>query len=500
MPDYCPAGGVSKTISWATSDAGPLDELWNVTMRKYTTIQQHLDEGDGWSQIPIGTQVSSHFEVGIELGNLDESDTPFLLRAYWTQTTPTVADRVLTVGNILSTFTDENVYLMWDFPKQSQLYGPQTLAVCNDTYYEVINGSLTSNNTPADAQAWFPLLGALEVGGGKEIWRSPDLSLFQPWGPSIPNRTFWVDPPDLGPKTPSIGAVMVLNNLNYTKYVDVITCSLYASWLPVKVYMDTKDLSIHPTIAILLEDIIEYGRYANWNDVRDAVTSAERIRLAYDWANAALPPNETIKQITYPLLLENLEIRGFGVALSLLVTDALARFGMASGVILADDSQETVISDYFALEKPADDNDNSQILHKEQMIKVNFSQIRYGYGYSLQGVTRRLATGILMLHVLLALVHSLAIVYLGWSCPSLSSLHEFFALAMNSPPTPKLENTCAGIERLDTYKHVTEVKEVSHKHLAFVLDGGKGSYNDVDVNEEYGQMGEAEGRSLAIND
>ena len=41
---------------------------------------------------------------------------------------------------------------------------------------------------------------------------------------------------------------------------------------------------------------------------------------------------------------------------------------------------------------------------------------------------------------------------------------------MSSPPSKILENTSAGISRLNTYKHVVKAREVSDTQLVFILN------------------------------
>ncbi|TGO32434.1 hypothetical protein BHYA_0318g00090 [Botrytis hyacinthi] len=61
--------------------------------------------------------------------------------------------------------------------------------------------------------------------------------------------------------------------------------------------------------------------------------------------------------------------------------------------------------------------------------------------------------------------------------------------AINSCPTPILENTCVGIARLDTYKHIVKVREALEQHLGLVLAGEEGSSKGVLVGKMYGNVG-----------
>ena len=78
------------------------------------------------------------------------------------------------------------------------------------------------------------------------------------------------------------------------------------------------------------------------------------------------------------------------------------------------------------------------------------------------GLTRCLAAVILLTHTLVAIVHMALIVWFGWSCRGLRSLCDVVIIVSNSSPNEILDNICAGTSRLDTYKHITKVREVSN--------------------------------------
>jgi hypothetical protein len=58
-------------------------------------------------------------------------------------------------------------------------------------------------------------------------------------------------------------------------------------------------------------------------------------------------------------------------------------------------------------------------------------------------------------------------------------------LAINSSQTRTLGNTCAGIARLDTYKHVVKVREHFDTHLELVFDD-EGTLETPKDGKEYG--------------
>jgi hypothetical protein len=88
----------------------------------------------------------------------------------------------------------------------------------------------------------------------------------------------------------------------------------------------------------------------------------------------------------------------------------------------------------------------------------------------MNGLTQHLAAGILLIHVAIAIVYIVLVVCLGWSCYGLRSLYEVVTISINSPKSEMLENTSAGISRMDTYKHIVKLRETSNTQLGFMLD------------------------------
>lgn len=111
------------------------------------------------------------------------------------------------------------------------------------------------------------------------------------------------------------------------------------------------------------------------------------------------------------------------------------------------------------------------------LTELSFTLSRYGYSYSMSGFKRRLATGILLLHILMVLIYIIPIFYLNHSYYGLKSLCEVLILALNSAPSDTFAITSAGIERFDTYKHV-KVGKVAGEKLEMVggEEGGDGGF------------------------
>jgi hypothetical protein len=77
---------------------------------------------------------------------------------------------------------------------------------------------------------------------------------------------------------------------------------------------------------------------------------------------------------------------------------------------------------------------------------------RFGYGYSLNTSTTKIAVIVLLLHAVVAICAIMALMVNKKASPSLSTIGETLALALNSKPPDELKNTGAGVNRLATWK------------------------------------------------
>jgi hypothetical protein len=105
----------------------------------------------------------------------------------------------------------------------------------------------------------------------------------------------WIEPPSIGDNTPSIGVVfvsMVEPSYLLNQAAEIVTCSLYAGWKPVELYIQPSvDNFIHsPSVS----DLDSTSSDANY----PANSWGRRIKLGLEWENSALPANETVGELT----------------------------------------------------------------------------------------------------------------------------------------------------------------------------------------------------------
>ena len=103
--------------------------------------------------------------------------------------------------------------------------------------------------------------------------------------------------------------------------------------------------------------------------------------------------------------------------------------------------------------------------------------LRNGYSYSMNGVTRRIAAAILLLHVLIALVHTMLVVSFGWKSSTLRSLSDLFLLAANSPPVEASLPT-ASLTKSRRESYTVRIRETSNSQLG-IIPGDQGKSADI---------------------
>ncbi|TGO42973.1 hypothetical protein BHYA_0004g00990 [Botrytis hyacinthi] len=255
--------------------------------------------------------------------------------------------------------------------------------------------------------------------------------------------------------------------------VNTETCSIYAGWRSSEFFIDPKvDQYAHsPDLTDPTKDMEDWARAID--ESRDY--PMRNVQIDIDWANLALPLNYTI--LSTAISFTGYQAMPLGLTVSSLIPDAMSRIRRSGEISIP------------LIESEASEQNHDQ--DKYTYITVN--RFRYGYSYSLRGITRWLALSILLLHIFLALAHTVIITRMGWTSKILKSLCEILVLAINSSPSAVLDNTCGGVEILDTYKHIVEVRETSFEHLGLVMNGDEDKHTEkVVIDKEYGSLDKKE--------
>ena len=129
-------------------------------------------------------------------------------------------------------------------------------------------------------------------------------------------------------------------------------------------------------------------------------------------------------------------------------------------------------------------------------IKFHVSSVFQGYAYSARGTIPKLAICLLSIYCAFAIAHILYAGISGISSTCWDSIAEVTALAVNSPPTKALRNTCAGITEFDIFKLPVRVltmrdDEGDGEHLELVfgsVDEKSVEHRVIKANRVYGTM------------
>jgi hypothetical protein len=95
-----------------------------------------------------------------------------------------------------------------------------------------------------------------------------------------------------------------------------------------------------------------------------------------------------------------------------------------------------------------------------------------GYAYNIRGATMVLSCVVLLCYCFLAGVHSVFVLMKRSSSNSWDSVSEVTALAMQSQPTERLRNTCAGISTTRVFSNLVKVVRTGTDRDHLELDFG----------------------------
>ncbi|TGO18993.1 hypothetical protein BTUL_0006g00260 [Botrytis tulipae] len=470
--DNCAAGGFSAIRAWADRPSSQESQYsWNITM-PMNSKQAFYDRFIGGA---------SSFQKALNMDSFYNAYTWCLSQTVSVPTGSLVTSVAQMVGpqNETSRF---QVMINGEDPP-----APQVVAACIGNDYNITNGSIKGYKTLDDLP--LPFLnrdtsqgryGQSEVRHVLEMWKSAR------GGPSAT----WMQSNNRTANSPSIGVVMFdhyegglglqknltsITNRQSWYLVRISSCSLFAGWQASKLYIDpTRDRYIHSPSTTNPTQSLDYWM----RDFTDTTKTMRIVQIDAEWANAALPPNDII----LPLASSSFGINNdnpLGMIVTTFISDAMSRIPYMMNI------------GFNVLTPTVRPNHNFTTLSNvpKDVTDIHIKRFRYGYSYSLQGSTRRLAVAILVLHMLLALIHAVLVFRHGYTNNILKSLTEILALAINSPPSSNLDNTCAGIERVDTYKRIIRVREVSSSHLGLIVDDdGDITTEEVMADKKYGSL------------
>ena len=337
-------------------------------------------------------------------------------------------------------------------------------------------------------------------------------------GPLHENRLRWISLPNDPFNGTAIGAIVLLPNAQDDTSQQIIVCNLGAGW-------GTSNLNTS-TFAGAPETVLSEASFMNTyinREVAYNIPIAESIALSTegsfmlpyypqrtvtvteDWAAYLNPSIPSLNTTLFHYLMASNTTTIYTTTtvkqiLASLLALGLSSLGSTSTLqgtvkqVTQPDGSSSIDGDYWFSGKgnmfevdPSDSKD---------WIKFHVSSVFQGYAYSARGTIPKLAICLLSIYCAFAIAHILYAGISGISSTCWDSIAEVTALAVNSPPTKALRNTCAGITEFDIFKLPVRVltmrdDEGDGEHLELVfgsVDEKSVEHRVIKANRVYGTM------------
>jgi hypothetical protein len=420
-----------------------------------------------------------------------------------------------------------------------KIFAPRVEVVCNGTDY--YSEEEAKNRTHVNFPSFTP---------GTQL---PSADFLLPYHSTMNDTTFdWVRMPE-GPQNPAIGAAIRVpweykadaNSTELLQATEIHACSIYAQWVPVDVFFEPRtsdqvafsvkgrlsntcltipqiDSSSEPFRNVSISQ--DYADAIN-QDIAFTEGSVPAImamlqRLVFQDTDVTdkvvnvfkspLLGNAQTGQYVTSTIAEARQSRSTVISTMLagVVTDGLARiagnglFPFSASMFLTNKTDGDHPVGRFLVSSAQGGEDealNSTTAEIATLLRIDPIFARYGYGYSWSGSnTVQFGIVILLIHMAVVFAHIGFIVYklvfqreglvISWGTVS-----ELVALALNSSPSPRLQDTCAGVEAAKTWRQVVTIRETYPGHLEMVVGADdKAKYPAPQAGKLYGHLKEEE--------
>ncbi|KAK5455005.1 hypothetical protein LTS15_005725 [Exophiala xenobiotica] len=361
----------------------------------------------------------------------------------------------------------------------------------------------------------------------------------------------WVKMPT-GASIPTLGVAVRVPWIYFTnasmtetrQATEIHACSVYAQWVPVFVWYEPRSsdqVSFYvegdlPDTCLTIPRVPATGRSIRAMAIDQQYADAINQPIPFDTGNVpaitamlsqltfpqgvVAPTNETGYAFKSPFLgnavgdnyvpTTNDDVRKsratvIATLLAGVITDGLARiagggiFPYSAAMFLTNDtdSNDSLVGRFVVSSAVGgqDESLNATSADVENWLRIDPVFSRYGYGYRWEGsTTAQFGIIILLVHVTLAIMHSAFIMYKvlvvrDGLVSSWTTMAEFLALAMNSSPSPRLQNTCAGVNTASTWRQEISVRETYRGHLELVVGADdKARHRKPQTGQVYGHL------------
>ena len=320
-------------------------------------------------------------------------------------------------------------------------------------------------------------------------------------GPRDENRLRWIELPNNPFNGTAIGAIVLLPTAREDTAQQIVVCNLGAGWGTSRLNTSTfsgapqiifSEVSVKPEEVYDLRDSLPRGVATAQSLALGSdgyfilpVFPQRTMTVTEDWAaylNPSIPSKNTT--LFHHLMVSN--VTSIHVATNVrfilagLLANGLSGIGSTSRLqgtiktIVRSDGSSSIDGNYWFFGKGSMfkvDADDSK-----HWLKFRVSSTFQGYAYNTRNAIPKLAICLLMLYCVFAIAHIFYAGISGMSSTCWDSIAEVTALAVNSPPSTALRNTCAGITEFDIFKLPVRVlamrdEEGDGEHLELVFGG-----------------------------
>jgi hypothetical protein len=515
--DSCPAGGFRDTYQWAGN-------LLFTNSTAGTNISFPDARGD--TRRVLSTQSCASDFDGRASGMSLNTFISGALTAYWT----------------FARNNWQGLALETSQPRLSlagPIYAPRVEVMCNGNDY--YNTSEVEARTHVNFPSFTP---------DRQL---PSKDYILPYHSTLNDTTFdWVRMPE-GAENPAIGAAVrvpweytpAANTTDFHQATEIHACSIYAQWVPVDVFYEpkTSDQVAFTVKGKLPNTCLTLPHQAAVDQpVRNITISqdyADAINQGIAFTDGPIPAivamlqqavfedprvtNQVMNAFKSPFVGsaqtgENANIttddvrRNRATMISTLlagaITDGLARiagnglFPYSPSMFLLNQTDGDKLVGRFLVTSAQGGEDetlNTTTADLGSLLRIDPVFDRYGYGYSWKGSkTVQFGIIVLLIHMAVAAAHSAfifckVVILKEGLVSSWTTVAELIALALNSHPSPRLQDTCAGVEAAKTWRQTVTVRETYPGHLEMVVGpDDKTRYPMPQAGRLYGHLDEGE--------
>ena len=396
---------------------------------------------------------------------------------------------------------------------ETEIFGPRTEVLCS-SYANYNYDPKKPEDQPAMTFPTFDGSGGIPVPAWTYGYSRPL---------NITNFTFVEMPPSSDPNAPSVGAVAILPDVakingTWRQVTENVACSIFSQWVPLDVwYEPTVSDQVSYSISTDFQDTclqIPTDPSSRRQPINTTITTAyaNAINQPIDFVTGNKPAllgilerfvltdsryipdgqifNNVIPGVAGIVVTEQVarkaRAKSVSTVLAGVVTDGLARNAgdgqypyAAPMFLLPNRTSDGILQGRFPVVSAAGGQDEplntTNAADTSHWLALNPTFQRYGYGYRFHGSgTTQFGIGVLLIHLGIAMAHLLFVlneivgrghgIQRGWE-----TVPEMLALALNSRPSARLRNTCAGITQGGTWREVIGVREAGEGHLEMVV-------------------------------